>query len=257
MIRVLIAEDQEIVRRGLKILLATQPDVDVVGEAEDGQQAIDLMIELDAEQQRPDVVLMDIKMPGVGGVAATKAIMEKFPDTKIVVLTTFEDNQFIAEALNYGAKGYLLKDTPLEELTDVIRSIARGYTQFGPGILEKLVSTEQGASIGQPAKAEAKPTKKDLPPGFISLTPREKEVLYLIAQGSNNKEIAAALFVSEGTVRNHISHVLGRLNVRDRTQAAIIATPFLAYLVPEETGEGNSEKAGGEAGKKKTELASR
>ena len=241
MIRVLIAEDQEIVRRGLKVLLATQPDIEVVGEAEDGQQAIDLTLALDAEQQRPDVILMDVKMPGVDGVAATKVIMEKFPDTKIVVLTTFEDNQFISEALSYGAKGYLLKDTPLEELTDVIRSIARGYTQFGPGILEKLVSTDQGASITQPSGAEAK-SQADLPPGFVSLTPKEKEVLYLIAQGSNNKEIAAALFVSEGTVRNHISHVLGRLNVRDRTQAAIIANPFLAYLAPEETAEKLTEK---------------
>ena len=239
MIRILIAEDQEIVRRGLKILLATQPDVEVVGEAEDGQQAIDLIIELDTEQQRPDVVLMDIKMPGVDGVAATKIIMEKFPDTKIVVLTTFEDEEFIVEALSYGAKGYLLKDTPLEELVDVIRSIARGYNQFGPGILEKLVSTDRTGAIRKSPEAETAPTEAELPPGFVSLTPKEKEVLYLIAQGANNKEIAAALFVSEGTVRNHISHILGRLNVRDRTQAAIIANPFLAYLAPEEAAEAN------------------
>ena len=233
MIRVLIAEDQEIVRRGLRVLLATQPDVEVVGEAEDGQQAINLIVALEAEQQRPEVVLMDIKMPGVDGVAATKAIMEKFPDTKIIVLTTFEDSQFISEALSYGAKGYLLKDTPLEELTNVIRSISKGYTQFGPGILEKLVTTNQSGSMGQLSQAEAVPA--DLPTGFVSLTPKEKEVLGWIAQGANNKEIAAGLYVSEGTVRNHISHILGRLNVRDRTQAAIIARPFIAYLDPEQT----------------------
>ena len=236
-IRVLVAEDQEIVRRGLKSLLTTQPDIEVVGEAEDGQQAIDLIAELAAKPQQPDVILMDIKMPEVDGVTATKTIMARFPDTKIIILTTFEDSQFIAEALSYGAKGYLLKDTPLKELARVIRSIANGYTQFGPGILERLVSTDQPVSIEQPAPLEATPAQKDLPPEFISLTPKEKEVLCLIAQGSNNKEIAAALFVSEGTVRNHISHILGRLNVRDRTQAAIAAQPFLDYLASEQTSE--------------------
>ncbi|MGC1306574.1 MAG: response regulator transcription factor [Phormidesmis sp.] len=230
MIRVLIAEDQEIVRRGLRLLLATQPDIEIAGEAENGQEAIDLIVELNLLDQRPDVVLMDIKMPVMGGVAATKALMNQFPETKIIVLTTFEDNEFVSEALSYGAKGYLLKDTPLEELTDVIRSIAKGYTQFGPGILEKIVANK---SI-QPAQASpALPTT--LPPGFESLTAKEKEVLGLIAQGSNNKEIAAALYVSEGTVRNHISHILGRLNVRDRTQAAIISNAFIPYLTGDES----------------------
>lgn len=248
MIRILIAEDQEIVRRGLKSLLTTQPDIEVVGEAEDGQQAIDLIADFEAKQQPLGVVLMDIKMPGVDGVTATKTVMERFPDTKIVILTTFEDSQFIAKALSYGAKGYLLKDTPLEELARVIRSIASGYTQFGPGILEKLVSTDRPVLLGQPSEEEAVSAQKELPPGFISLTPKEKEVLYLVAQGSNNKEIAAALFVSEGTVRNHISHILGRLNVRDRTQAAIVSSPFLAYLAQEQVLEQTSEQT--------TELAS-
>lgn len=234
MIRVLIAEDQEIVRRGLTSLLSTQPDIEVVGGVGDGQQAIDAIAKLEAKQQRPDVVLMDIKMPKVDGVTATKTIVEKFPDTRIVILTTFEDSRFISEALSYGAKGYLLKDTPLEELARVIRSIASGYTQFGPGILEKLVSTERAVAIGWASQGENASDLEELPPGFVSLTPKEKEVLCLIAQGLNNKEIAAALFVSEGTVRNHISHILGRLNVRDRTQAAIVAHPFLDYLAPEQ-----------------------
>lgn len=236
-IRVLVAEDQEIVRRGLKSLLTTQPDIEVICEAGDGQEAIDAVAELAAKQQIPDVVLMDIKMPGVDGVTATKTIMARFPDAKIIILTTFEDNQFIAEALSYGAKGYLLKDTPLKELARVIRSIASGYTQFGPGILEKIVSTDRSVSIGQPASPDAAPVQKELPSEFTSLTPKEKEVLCLIAQGSNNKEIAAALFVSEGTVRNHISHILGRLNVRDRTQAAIAAQPFLDYLASAQASE--------------------
>ena len=219
MIHVFIAEDQEIVRRGLRILLATQPDITIVGEAENGQQAIDSIVALDRKRQRPDIVLMDVKMPVVDGVTATKLVMEQFPDIKIVVLATFEDNRFISEALGYGAKGYLLKDTPLEELTDVIRSIAKGYTQFGPGILEKVVVDA----------AQSVPTPEP-PPGFESLSPKEKEVLALIAQGANNKEIAAALFISEGTVRNHITHILGRLNLRDRTQAAICANTFMPYL---------------------------
>lgn len=240
MISVLIAEDQEIVRRGLRALLATQPDIEVIGEAADGQRAIDLIVALETEQQRPDVVLMDIKMPGIDGVAATRILMEKFPDIKVIILTTFEDNRFVTEALSYGAKGYLLKATPLEELVDVIRSIYKGYTQFGPGILEKAVATEQPAPIERFSTAKDL-THSVLPPGFDVLTLKEKEVLCLISQGANNKEIASALFISEGTVRNHISHILGRLSVRDRTQAALIANPFMIYLTGEKTAEMDSE----------------
>ncbi|MBE9100265.1 response regulator transcription factor [Vacuolonema iberomarrocanum] len=221
MIRILLVEDQEIVRRGLRLLLNTQADIEIVGEAGNGQQAINQITTLAAEGQQPDIVLMDIKMPVMDGVEATRAIAQQFPDTKIVVLTTFEDNQFVAQALRYGAKGYLLKDTPLEELTDVIQSIVKGYTQFGPGILEKIIANE--------STPPTQPTK-ELPPEFELLTPKEKEVLRLVAQGANNKEIAASLFLSEGTVRNHISNILGRLNVRDRTQAAIIANAFMKYL---------------------------
>lgn len=227
MIRLLIVEDQEIVRRGLRVLLATQPDLEIVGEAENGQEAIDVVSALADTAELPDVVLMDIKMPVVGGVEATQAILKQFPQIKVIVLTTFEDNEFVSQALSCGAKGYLLKDTPVEELSDAIRSICKGYTQFGPGILEGLVSDT--ALPSQNASEKAAP--KELPPGFSSLTAKEKEVLGLIAQGANNKEIAAALFVSEGTVRNHISHILGRLNVRDRTQAAILSNDFLPYLI--------------------------
>ena len=224
MVRVLLAEDQEIVRRGLKLLLTTQPDMEIVGEAEDGQQAIGLIYALDKEQRCPEIVLMDIKMPNLNGVEATKRIMETFSGIKIIVLTTFEDNEYVSEALSYGAKGYLLKDTPLKELADAIRSIHKGYTQFGPGIVEKAVASRP---------AEPDPAPSVLPPGFESLTSKEKEVLNLVAQGSNNKEIAAKLYMSEGTVRNHISHILGRLNVRDRTQAAIIASAHIPYLTAE------------------------
>ena len=228
MINLLLVEDQEIVRRGLRLLLDTQADMEIVGEAENGQQAIEQIAMLEAEQQPPDIVLMDIKMPIMDGVAATQAIAQQFSTTKTIVLTTFEDSRFVAQALRCGAKGYLLKDTPLNELADVIRSIAKGYTQFGPGILEKIIA-DQSVLPNQSPQAP--------PPGFDTLTPKEKDVLQLVAQGANNKEIAANLFLSEGTVRNHISNILGRLNVRDRTQAAIVANTFKSHLAAVSTTE--------------------
>jgi DNA-binding NarL/FixJ family response regulator len=221
MIKLLLVEDQEIVRRGLKTLLEIKPDLEVMGEAGNGQQALELIESFYARSQPPDVVLMDIRMPVMDGVTATQRLCQQFPDIKILVLTTFDDTKYVTEALRSGAKGYLLKDTPSEELAEVIRSIHRGYTQFGPGILEKLIATTPVAGREQP---------NELPPGITDLTTREREVLRLIATGASNREIAQALFLSEGTVRNHISHILTRLNLRDRTQAAIVANSVLPWL---------------------------
>ncbi|MEH2115552.1 response regulator transcription factor [Nostoc sp.] len=220
MIRVLIAEDQEIVRRGLKTLLAIKPDLQIVGEADNGQRAIQLIESLQAEFLPPDVVLMDIRMPVMDGVEATRLICEKFPGMKILILTTFDDAKYVAEALRFGAKGYLLKDTPTEELAEAIRSIHKGYTQFGPGIVEKMIANV----------AVLETDKQQLPPGMTELTPREREILLMIAKGASNREIAQAIFLSEGTVRNHISNILARLNLRDRTQAAIVANSCLSWL---------------------------
>ncbi|WP_427159791.1 response regulator transcription factor [Aliinostoc sp. HNIBRCY26] len=221
MIRVLIAEDQEIVRRGLKTLLTTKPDLQVVGEAENGQRAIQLIEGLQAQFLPPDVVLMDIRMPVMDGVEATKIICQQFPRTKILILTTFDDAKYVAEALRFGAKGYLLKDTPAEELAEAIRSIHKGYTQFGPGIVEKMMANVSVIETDKP---------QELPPGMAELTAREKEILKMIAKGASNREIAQAVFLSEGTVRNHISNILARLNLRDRTQAAIVANSFMSWL---------------------------
>lgn len=229
MIRVLLVEDQEIVRRGLKTLLETKPDLQVVGEADDGQKAIEQLEALHTKSLPPDVVLMDIRMPVMDGVKAIQLICQQFPETKILILTTFNDTRYVAEALRFGAKGYLLKDTPAEELAKAIRSIHQGYTQFGPGIVEKMIA--QVPTLEPNRHIEA-------PPGLKELTPREREVLRMIAAGASNREIASILFLSEGTVRNHISHVLTRLNVRDRTQAAIIANTFSSWL---ENPESNSE----------------
>jgi DNA-binding NarL/FixJ family response regulator len=223
MIRLLLVEDQEIVRRGLKTLLEIQPDLEVIAEAGNGQEAIERVRWLCESKTPPDAILMDIRMPVMDGVAATQVICQEFPGMRILILTTFDDAKYVAEALKYGAKGYLLKDTPATELAEAIRSVDKGYTQFGPGVLEKIVARV-------PTIANE---TEDLPPGMSELTAREREILLAIAAGSSNREIAQALFLSEGTVRNHISHILNRLDVRDRTQAAILASAFLPWLKDE------------------------
>lgn len=228
MIQILIVEDQEIVRRGLRTMLQRKPDFQIVGEAANGQDAIALVTSLYATDQQPDVILMDIQMPVMDGVAATQHICQQFPEIKVLVLTTFDDAPYITEAMRYGAKGYVLKDTPSKELAEIVRSIHRGYTQFSPGILEKMMTGMQST----PEQSSPKPTNacSELPPGFTELTSREREVLCLIAAGKSNREIAKQLCVTEGTARNHISHILSRLNLRDRTQAAIVANAFLPWL---------------------------
>jgi DNA-binding NarL/FixJ family response regulator len=173
------------------------------------------------EKLRPNVILMDIRMPIMDGVAATKEINQHFPQCKILILTTFDDDEYVKAGLQNGAMGYLLKDTPSEELAVAIRAVDKGYSQLGPGIVKKLV-TQFPATLPQAVLA--------IPPNLTELTPREKEVLRLIAIGDNNREIAKKLYISEGTVKNHVTNMLNRLNLRDRTQAAILANSFLTYL---------------------------
>lgn len=211
-IKVLLVDDQNLIRQGLKALLELEPDLQVVGEAENGKTAIELV-----EILQPDVVLMDIRMPIVDGVAATREICQRYKNTKVLVLTTFDDDIFVSEALRWGAIGYLLKDTPSEELAAAIRAVYKGYTQLGPGLLEKAI-------------AKVPPPPPSLPPGATELTPREREVLRLIAAGASNREIAEKLYISEGTVKNHVTSILNRLNLRDRTQAAIFANTFLPQI---------------------------
>ncbi len=231
MIRILLVEDQEFVREGLKALLEIKPDFQVVAEAENGQQAVEQIKFLHSQDAPPDVILMDIRMPVMDGVMATQLICQAFPGSKVLVFTTFDDAQYVVAALRVGAKGYLLKDTPSAELAEVIRSIHRGYSQFSPGILEKIMASP----ASEPGQPPAGPPERapELPPGFSDLSPREKQVLAMIAQGASSREIAATLFLTEGTVRNHISHILARLNVRDRIQAAIVAKSFLTWLETE------------------------
>jgi DNA-binding NarL/FixJ family response regulator len=216
MITVLLVDDQSLIRQGLRALLELEVDIEIVGEAENGQTAINLVKKL-----QPNVILMDVRMPIMDGVAATKEINQHFPHSKILILTTFDDDEYVKAGLQNGAMGYLLKDTPSEELAVAIRAVDKGYSQLGPGIVKKLV-TQFPATLPQPVLA--------VPPKLTELTPREKEVLRLIAIGDNNREIAKKLYISEGTVKNHVTNILNRLNLRDRTQAAILANSFLTYL---------------------------
>ena len=210
MIRILLVDDQHIIRQGLKSMLESNADMQVIGEAENGQRALAQIPTL-----LPDVVLMDIRMPIMDGVAATGAIVEQYPTTKVLVLTTFDDDEYVSQAMRLGAKGYLLKDTEPEELALAIRSVHKGHTQLGPGLFEKALMT---SACPTPVIAP--------PPELAELTTRELEVLRLIASGFNNKEIAEALFLSENTVKNYVTNILSRLQLRDRTQAALLAHTF-------------------------------
>lgn len=212
MIKILLVDDENLIRRGLKALLNLEDSLEIVGEAENGEVAI-----AQVEKLHPDVVLMDVRMPVMDGVAATREICQRFPQTKVLILTTFNDDEYVTQGLKYGAAGYLLKDTPSEELAQAIRFVHKGYTQLGPGVGKKAIS--------QIPVAAAEP-----PQIWQELAPREQEVLKLIATGASNKEIAKSLFISEKTVKNYVTSILGKLGVRDRTQAAIFANSFLSGL---------------------------
>jgi DNA-binding NarL/FixJ family response regulator len=215
MIRVFIVDDQQIICRGLQSLLSVQTDLEVVGTAEQGQMAVEAIEALASQSTPVDVVLMDIRMPVMNGITATQILSQRFPHTKVLVLTTFDDTEYIAQAIKAGAKGYLLKDTPAEELAATIRAVNSGYTQLGPGLLEKALIPQ---------------TKPEIPPEVAALTPREREVLKLIAKGASNREIAHELCLTERTVKNYVTKILSGLELRDRTQAAIFANSFLEML---------------------------
>lgn len=209
-IRVLLADDQALFREGLDTLLSVHKDIEVVGQASNGQEAVDMAMQL-----RPDVILMDMQMPILNGVGATRRLKKSLPECRVIVLTTFTDNETIFDALRAGAVGYLLKDVGSAQLADSVRATARGESILDPSVAAKVVQEFSRVSNMVPA------TNSEVLPEPLS--EREVELLGLIASGLSNKEIADALFITEGTVKNHITHILGKLGVRDRTQAALKA----------------------------------
>ncbi len=208
-IRVLLVDDQSLFREGLRTLFSVYPDLEVVGEAANGLEAVQQFKSL-----QPSVILMDLRMPGLGGVEATRRILALASEAKVIVLTTFDDDEEVFEALRAGAAGYLLKDAPSEKLVEAIRVAARGGSFLQPSIASKVL-----AEFNRLSQGGVKANAALLEP----LSEREREVLKFLAHGMSNKEIAAALNLAEGTVKNHMSNVLGKLGVSDRTQAALKA----------------------------------
>jgi DNA-binding NarL/FixJ family response regulator len=212
-IRILLVDDQSLFREGLETLLSVHKDIQVVGQAGNGQEAIDLALRL-----RPDVILMDVQMPLLDGVGATRRLKQLLPNCRVIVLTTFDDNEIVFDALRAGAVGYLLKDVGSGQLAESIRVTARGQSFLEPSVAAKVVAEfSRVSSLVTVARSEVLPEP---------LSEREVDILRLIVSGSNNKEIAESLSITEGTVKNHITHILGKMCVRDRTQAALKAKEF-------------------------------
>ena len=209
-IRVVICDDQWIVCQGLEAILGADPEIEVVGVAHDGQEALDRVAET-----APDVVLMDLKMPIMNGIQATRHIKRRHPDTKVLVLTTYGADEWVFDAIRSGAAGFLLKGTPREALIEAVKGTAAGTTHIDPSVAGKLF--DQVARAG-PTSPESTV--------LASLSEREKDVLRLVARGLNNEQIARRLFLSQGTVRNYVSAILTKLEVGDRTQAAVMALRY-------------------------------
>lgn len=209
MIRLLITDDQSIVCEGLRVIFSSDPEIEVVGIANDGAQAVEMIASL-----APDLVLMDLKMPVMNGVQATRIIKEQHPGTRVLVLTTYDMDEWVFDALRSGADGYLLKDTPRNSLIDAVKNTVAGKTHLDPAIAGKLLSVVQQSR--KPADSQI----------INVLSERERDILRLLAKGLTNTDIAQQLFLSEGTVRNYVSEILAKLKVADRTQAALMAVRY-------------------------------
>lgn len=235
-IRVLIVDDQTLVREGFRKLLELEPDFEVVDTASNGEAAFAAIERLHVEQRPPDVILMDIRMPHMDGIAATRAIKERWPSSHVVILTTFDDTELIYAGLYAGALGYSLKDITAEQLATTVRTAAQGQALLQPDIASKVFS----ALTPSTARPSVPSVSSTLPPHIAphaaniptyieatayveQLTEREREILSLVARGASNRQIAENLYLTEGTVKNHMSSILGKLGVRDRTQAALKA----------------------------------
>ncbi len=225
MISVVIADDQQLVREGFRAILEGLEDIEVVGEASDGAQAIELTRSLD-----PDVVLMDIRMPGVDGLEATRRLIKGGSASKILILTTFDLNEYVYEALKAGASGFLLKDVPRDQLVTAVRVVAGGDALLAPSITKRLIEE----FVSRPRLGPESPSQ------LLALTERERDVLKLIAQGRSNAEIADTLYISEATVKSHVTSIFSKLRIRDRAQAVVAA--YESGLV--EPGADDAQKPG-------------
>jgi DNA-binding NarL/FixJ family response regulator len=223
-IRIMIVDDQKLLREGFRRLIELEGDFEVVGVASNGEEALALAERLQAQQKAPQVVLMDVRMPRMDGITATRGFRERWPDSHVVILTTFDDDELIHAGLQAGALGYLLKDISPEQLATTIRAVAQGQVMLHPDVASKIFSLLPSVAASQPAVAQPVP-----PPPYSAtndrdqLTEREREILFLLARGASNREISEALYITGGTVKNHLSNILSKLGVRDRTQAALKA----------------------------------
>ncbi|MEM9089040.1 MAG: response regulator transcription factor [Cyanobacteria bacterium P01_F01_bin.53] len=206
MIKILLVDDQPMFREGLAALLSLEEDFEIVGEANHGQESIELAIQL-----QPDVILMDVRMPVCNGVEATREIHQRFPWIRILVLTTFDEDDYVFQSLEVGALGYLLKSTPAKQVAIAIRNVHQGYSQLGPTIAPKVFSQVKPPNNGTKTEAQA------------LFSARDVDILKLLGQGHSNREIATALHLTEGTIKNHLTSIFTQLDVRDRTQAALWA----------------------------------
>lgn len=208
-IRILLVDDQRLMREGLRILLELEPDLVIAGEATNGQEAVDTFAEIE-----PDVVLMDVRMPGMDGVEATWRLRERWPSARVIILTTFDDDEYVFEGLRAGARGYLLKDVSGHDLAQAVRTVAAGGALIEPSVARKVVAefARMAPPSRQPDDGLAEP-----------LSEREREILRLVAQGLTNREIADRLSLAQGTVKNYVTIILQKLGARDRTQAALRA----------------------------------
>ena len=219
MIKVLLVDDQTLVRQGIRLLLEIEADIQVVGQAANGREAVQQV-----ETLRPDVVLMDVRMPEMDGIQATQVLTERFPEVGVIILTTFDDDEIVFEGIKAGARGYLLKDVSSEEMAEAVRKVAAGGALIQPRITRKVLAEFSRMAAGGAEKPTAKGPSGTRPqPLADPLTEREQEVLRALAGGLSNREIAERLVITEGTVKNHVSNLIDKLGVRDRTQAVLKA----------------------------------